>query len=166
MATEALKMNPDIGKRRGGKAASINNFAKKRLKIRGDRSRGGVDWMVHCDGGLAKLVEWIQQLRVKHPQHEWIIYEDGAKAHWSSHCQAVFDVNYIERLLDLSPRSPELNSIEHAWNWIRKDITRKEGRCRGVSVNWEEACKQWTRSWKDLDQTIIDKWIDNISNVL
>ncbi|KAK0511029.1 hypothetical protein JMJ35_006581 [Cladonia borealis] len=43
MATEALKLNPDTGKRRGGKAASINNFAKKRLKTRGDRSRGGVD---------------------------------------------------------------------------------------------------------------------------
>ena len=166
MATEALKTNPDTGKRRGGKAAKINNFTKKKLKTRGDRSNGGIDWLIHRDGGLSKLVEWIQKLRAEHPKREWVVYEDGAKAHWSSHCQAVFDKNYIERLLDLPARSPEVNSIEHAWSWIRKDITRKEGRYRGVSTEWDKACEQWSRSWNELPQYLINAWIDNIPHVL
>ena len=57
MATKALKMNPDTRKCRGGKAVNINNFAKKRLKTRGNRSNGGIDWLIHRDGGLAKLVD-------------------------------------------------------------------------------------------------------------
>ena len=166
MATEALKTNPATGKRRGGKATSINNFAKKKLKMRGDRSNGGIDWLIHRDGGLAKLVEWIQELRIKYPERDWVVYEDGARAHWSPHCQAVFDIHKIERLIDLPARSPELNSIEQAWAWIRKDITCKEGRLRGISSNWQEACNQWMRSWEDLDQDIINKWIDRIPHRL
>ena len=166
MATEALATNPETGKCWGGKAAQINNFAKKHLKTRGDRSRGGIDWLVHQEGGLAKLVAWIKELREKYPEREWIVYEDGAKSHWSPHNAAVFEDNHIAWLEDLPPHTPEGNAIEQAWSWERKDITRKEGRCRGVSSDWSEACSQWKRSWKDLDQKLINQWIDDIPNKL
>ena len=140
IATKALKINPNTRRRCGGKAASINNFIKKKLKTRGDRLNSRVNQLIHRDGGLAKLVEQIQELCIKHPNREQIIYEDRARAYQSPYCQAVFNANYIERLMDLLARSLELNSIEHAQAQIRKDITCKEDRYRSISVNQQEAC--------------------------
>ena len=88
---------------------------------------------VHQERGLAKLVAWIKELRKKYLEREWIIYEDRARSHWSSHNASVFKDNNIAHLKDLLPHTLEGNAIKQAWSWERKDITLKEGQCRGVS---------------------------------
>ena len=56
-----------------------------------------------------------------------------------------------------APNSPNLNTSEPAWYWLkRKTITR------GASSNGKELERAWRRDWQALPQKICQRWIEAI----
>jgi hypothetical protein len=50
--------------------------------------------------------------------------------------------------------SPDLNIIEKAWFWMKKETTR-----RGPTSNRKKLRARWEKYWADLPQSKIQEWI-------
>jgi transposase len=55
-------------------------------------------------------------------------------------------------------QSPDLNAIEAAWDYIRRQIKKREKFC---STN-EEVIQAWEEEWAKIPVEIINQWIDSI----
>jgi hypothetical protein len=53
--------------------------------------------------------------------------------------------------------SPDLNTIEPIWFWIKKEIIK-----RGAISNKKKLRARWERCWEDLPQKMIQEWIERI----
>jgi transposase len=50
--------------------------------------------------------------------------------------------------------SPDLNVIEKAWFWIKKETTKQ-----GPTSNRKKLRVRWEKYWEDLPQSKIQEWI-------
>jgi transposase len=50
--------------------------------------------------------------------------------------------------------SPDLNIIEKAWFWMKKETTK-----RGPTSNRKKLRVRWEKYWEDLPQSKIQEWI-------
>ena len=53
--------------------------------------------------------------------------------------------------------SPDLNTIEKAWPWLKQSTT-----IRGCPPSKAKLTKVWEQHWKDLPQEQIRKWVEAI----
>jgi transposase len=53
--------------------------------------------------------------------------------------------------------SPDLNTIEPAWPWMKRRTTKK-----GTPKSRQEAFIAWNQVWKELPQERIQQWIERI----
>lgn len=88
--------------------------------------------------------------------------EDGASSHDNRWNHELFEQWGIEKMLDHRPRSPDLNAIEHAWDWCRKYIADH----RYVAKNQEENEAIWREAWEAIPIEKINEWIENTANVI
>ena len=86
-----------------------------------------------------------------------IIQEDKAPAHSSNHQIPIFSAAKVQRLI-WPGNSPDLNMIEPAWIYLKKDTTKKGPPSSGKDVE-----KRWKTAWKDLIQDRIRAWVERIS---
>lgn len=93
-------------------------------------------------------------LRVSQPRT--VVQEVKALSHAHMAQEAVYRLEHIELLL-WPGNSPDLNMIEAAWPWLKRETTKK-----GAPIGRAEAEKKWLQIWKDLDQQRIQAWIERI----
>ena len=62
----------------------------------------------------------------------------------------------IERLL-WPGNSPDLNAIEPAWFWMKRETTKK-----GAITSNEKLKAAWIKCWNEMPQELIQAWIDRI----
>lgn len=53
--------------------------------------------------------------------------------------------------------SPDLNAIEAAWPWMKRETTKK-----GAPKNRKDAIRVWQQMWEQLPQEAIQRWIERI----
>lgn len=98
---------------------------------------------------------------LKQQGRELILLEDGAPAHKSRIAEDFLSVSFIDKL-SWPGHSPEVNAAEHAWPWIRRHITKDFK----PSTTTLDCRSHWECEWDSLPQEVIDKWIDQIPEVV
>ena len=93
---------------------------KPRRITRGDRSKGGIDWVRYRETILYPLLHpWLLKLRRENPTREIFLVEDNASAHNTAAENDAFSLQltalYIFRG-NWPPNSPDLNRIEPTWD--------------------------------------------------
>jgi len=86
---------------------------------------------------------------------------DNAPAHRSKF------TNKILRLLDIArivwaPQSPDLNAIEHAWDYVRRRVKERVL----FPVTEEEVIFAWEEEWQRIPQEEINKWVERLEDTL
>lgn len=151
------------GKRRG-KPASFEVYVKKNGIKRGDRDRGGIDWWRLTDKYIQPLLKpWIDKLQDKEDNRRNTRTHDGqirliadnAAAHKSNHTRRIL------RILDITqiahpPQSPDLNPIEHCWDYIRAQIKKR----KYPPTTEAEVIQAWEEEWVKIPQERINYWIE------
>ena len=155
--------------RRGAKA-SFEVYKKKHRITRGDRAKGGIDWFRFTDKYVQPLLKpWIEELQAKEDQRRgtrtykgviWLA-ADNAGAHKSKYTASVLRLLNITRLI-WPLQSPDLNPIEHAWDYIRQQIRKREHR----PITEEEIFKAWEEEWLAIPQERINFWVENLEDML
>ena len=101
--------------------------------------------------------------RFKEEKDPWCLpklIQDNAGAHE----KAVNDGYFMDmpcELLRWPSDSPDLNPIEHIWEWIRREISR---RFRYLKAGQVKAV--WLKMWEELPMSVINKAIDHLMVVL
>jgi transposase len=85
-----------------------------------------------------------------------LVQEDKAPLHASKYQDELWDLSGVIRLL-WPGNSPDLNAIEPTWMWMKRDTTKK-----GALTSRKLAEVVWTRSWKNMPQARIQRWIERI----
>ncbi len=83
LVTQALHEleSQETGKKRKGKAPQLENYLKKEVKTRGDRSSGGVDWYRYRQVLKSKLFSFVKELNTA--ERDPLVIEDEAASHKS-----------------------------------------------------------------------------------
>jgi len=85
-----------------------------------------------------------------------LLIQDGASAHGKAISLDYFDeVNCT--LLDWPGNSPDLNSIEHIWDYIRRRGARERGFLRGGEVR-----EIWQQMWDEVPVEVINQAMDHL----
>ena len=125
---------------------------------RGDRQRGGVDGYRHEQLVLLpKLLPFVRSQQ--EAGRQVVVLEDGAPAHNSQFDREFFVFNDLVKIL-WPGNSPDINASEHAWPWMRRQIT-KQG---PPSTTKEQCAQQWRDQWQELPIEVINQWVLRIPN--
>lgn len=115
------------------------------------------------------LDPWVKELQDKEDQRRGTrrhasrieVVMDGAAAHKSKFTQRTMDVLDIYRIA-WAAQSPDLNPIEHCWDYIRSEFRRKK-----VRLNTEaEIIKAWEDEWALIPVEKINQWIEDLEKRL
>lgn len=126
-------------------------WTKKTGKL--TRGKGkGIDWYRYQKlVMIPKLIPFAQRYG---PQA--LVQEDRAPAH-AHHAQStVYSIAHVLRLLWV-PNSPDLNMIEPAWFYLKRQTTKK-----GAPQSRKQAENAWRNAWREMPQQKIQKWIERI----
>lgn len=135
----------NLSRKPGGKKPTWK-FTKANGALVRTAAKGGIDfWRYQKIILNGKLLPFAKQCQIDRPST--IVQEDKAPAH---------DKWEVERLL-WPGNSPDLNVIEAAWPWMKRNTTKK-----GPTENLITATKVWTKAWNNLPQEKIQKWIERI----
>jgi transposase len=156
--------------RRCGKPATFEVFVKNHAIKRGDQDKGGIDWWRLNDKYIQPLLKpWIDKLQQKEDYQQTTRTHDGkvclvadnAAAHLSKHTRRILSLLDISRIA-WPPQSPDLNPIEHCWDYIRAQI-KKRKHCPTTD---DEVIQAWEEEWAKIPQEKINGWIDALENQL
>jgi hypothetical protein len=159
LAKRALRSMDDAALNTREIKSCKKQYTKQDDYTRGVKSRGGVDGYRHRNEALKKVVPWIKKL--KDSGRKLLLLEDGAPAHTSKIAQDYLTVSFIDKLL-WPGHSLEINALEHAWPWIRRQLTKDFY----PSKDELDCRSQWECEWDSLPQEVINKWIDYIPEVV
>ena len=171
VAVERLKDidNESRGRKRPGRKAKYDN--NKKLKTRGDRSKGGVDWLRHRDGPVKNCILPLCN-KLKEEGIYPIVVEDGASCHKFQWVLKAYQEAGIKRFGGLMidnetldpwpPYSLDLNAHEQFFSWARKEF-HKDGLFMRTD---EEIERNWVDAWKRCLQDNIWAWIDHLAEVV
>ncbi|KAJ5723611.1 hypothetical protein N7488_001646 [Penicillium malachiteum] len=130
-------------------------WIEKNGKLSRTKSRGGIDWFRYHTTILApKLLPFAQKCQSSRPKT--LVQEDKAPAHAHHYQQKIFDAAGVARLLWCG-NSPDLNAIEAAWPYLKRETTKK-----GAPKTRSEAIKIWEQKWDEMPQEMIQRWIERI----
>ena len=91
------------------------------------------------------------------PEDEIIFQQDNDPKHTFRRAQTWFEKQGI-KLLDLAAQSPDLNSIEHTWNHLKRRLSDYEKAPTGVYQLWNRVVVEWEKIAVEECQ----KWIESI----
>ena len=130
-------------------------FTVKREAVTQGKLRGGIDWYRYQKVILEpKLIPFVKECMMA--CLDTVVQEDKAPAHNSKHQKPVYALAQVKRFL-WPGNSPDLNAIEPTWFYMKWETTRK-----GAPQAQKTAESVWTRVWKDLPQSMIQRWIKRI----
>lgn len=128
---------------------------QKNGKLSRQAGGGGIDWYRYQKKILIpKLFPFAKECMESRPKT--LVQEDNAPSHSHYIQQRVFDLYEIKRLFWCA-NSPDLNTIEPCWPWMKRRTTRK-----GAPKSRAEAIRAWEGCWEDLPQSQIQAWIERI----
>ena len=105
--------------------------------------RGGINWYRYQKRILTKkLLPFARECQKDRPKT--IVQEDNAGAHKSHYQGEVYKLWKIMKML-WPGNSPDLNAIEKAWFWMKKETTK-----RGPTINRKKLRVRWEKCWEDL----------------
>lgn len=117
-------------------------------KSTGKLSRGkgkGIDWWRYQHMILTPLLlPFAKECKKKRPKT--IVQEDKAPAYSHHFQQQVYNLHQVRRMLWCG-NSPDLNMIEPAWGYLKRETTKK-----GAPKTRQEAIQAWQAAWKELPQ--------------
>lgn len=168
-ARRALRQLGESEINSGGVTLRLQNRALAKLDSekplnRRDRTRGGIDGYRHEQEVLRPLLgPFVERLNrepyLQEGQHYWVL-EDGAPAHTSRFDKEFYIKTGLCKLLWPS-HSPDINAAEHAWPWLRKEISFNFT----PSTTEQEATDQWIKAWEEHTPiSKINRWITRIPN--
>lgn len=156
---------------RKGRPATFEAFIKKRTIKRGKRDAGGIDWWRVSDKYFIPLLDpWVKELQAKEDliaqtrasgERKIRIALDNAPAHKSKETGRVLTLLEIARVI-WPAQSPDLNAIEHAWDYIRAQIRKRKHRPRTDA----EVIAAWEEEWLKIPVETINKWVLSIEDAL
>ncbi|MDQ0290415.1 IS630 family transposase [Oligosphaera ethanolica] len=77
---------------------------------------GDIDWSVTDMMNTENMILFLQQISRKYPDDYLLMVVDGASSHRSKEMEIPANVH----LLQLPPYCPELNPVEHLWDYTRE----------------------------------------------
>jgi transposase len=86
-------------------------------------------------------VTFLRQLREKHPQPLFIIWDNGPAHRGEAMRTYLTTPNLQLRLIALPPYSPDFNADEAIWDWAREEVTAN--RCLGTTTKVHEKVSQF-----------------------
>lgn len=128
------------------------NAAHGKMERKGGK---GIDWWRYQYKILeAKLIPFAKECLQDRP--DTVVQEDGAASHACKWQQEPFMRHKIKRL-PWAGNSPDLNMIEPTWPHLKRRTTS-----RGAPSHRKTAASLWIKTWADLEQEAIQKWIERI----
>jgi hypothetical protein len=98
-------------------------WQQKTGKLERSKTKGGIDWYRYQKEILhPKLFPFAQECAKTRP--DTIVQEDRAPSHAHHIQQRFYDLAKVKRLLWCA-NSPDLNVIEPAWFWLKRNTTKK-----------------------------------------
>lgn len=159
-ATAEHTYEQEKGRRMGGAFPKWETYWEKHKMKRGDRSKGGIDWIRYRETALRRLMPFAVAARAD--CGEVFVCEDGAPPYSPRWIAEFYHKWQVLKLLDWPANSPDLNPIEKAWDWCRKWIFDN----RFSADNEEEAQEIWEKAWNALPIKKINEWIDAVPGIL
>lgn len=130
-------------------------FTEKTGKLSRAKSKGGIDWFRYNTVILVpKLLPFALECQISRPNT--VVQEDKAPAHTHFYQKTTFDLAEVQRLI-WPGNSPDLNAIEAAWPYLKRETTKK-----GAPKNRSEAQQAWQKAWYEIPQEKIQAWIERI----
>jgi hypothetical protein len=130
-------------------------FNKKSGKLVREKGKGGIDWWRYQQEIIVpKLIPFAKECMVERPNT--LVQEDGAPSHAHHAQERVYKFARVAHLL-WPGNSPDLNAIEPAWFWMKKNTTKN-----GPAEKKVQAEERWIEWWDRLPQTQIQAWIERI----
>lgn len=127
---------------------------KKHGKLVRD-GKGGIDWWRYQSEVLKpKLLPFAKQCMEVRPQT--IVQEDKAPSHAHWYQAHIYAEEKIPRLVWCG-NSPDLNAIEPAWPWLKRQTTRKGAPESAIAME-----KAWLTAWDELEIERVQKWVERI----
>ena len=119
------------------------------------RSGSGVDWYRYQKDILRpKLIPYA--LKCHRTRPNTFVQEDNAPPHAHFYQKTVYNAFDVHRML-WPGNSPDLNMIEPAWGWMKRETTRN-----GAPKHTAAMRTAWLKGWKELPQDQIQAWIERI----
>jgi transposase len=152
LATAMQRVN--LNKRVGGRKP-VWKHSKKNGAIVRAKGKGGIDWYRYQQEILIpKLIPFAKECLKERP--DTLVQEDKAPSHDSQYQKEIWNLSGVLKLL-WPGNSPDLNAIEPAWMWMKRDTTKK-----GALTSRKAAEAAWIKSWKQMPQERIQRWIERI----
>jgi hypothetical protein len=85
-----------------------------------------------------------------------LICQDGAGPHQGVARQEEDRLGM--EFMEHPPNSPDLNTIEHCWAWMKKEVQNQERKLKNINEHWERLQALWER----MPQSIIDNYVDKL----
>lgn len=152
LATAMDRVN--LNRRVGGRKP-VWKHSKKNGAIVRAKGKGGIDWYRYQQEILIpKLIPFAKECLKERP--DTLVQEDKAPSHDSQYQKEIWNLSRVLKLL-WPGNSPDLNAIEPAWMWMKRDTTKK-----GALTSRKAAEVAWIKSWKQMPQERIQRWIERI----
>lgn len=150
------------GKRGPGKINNLTPQERDWMKpFERKGTNGGIDAYRYREEWLKPhLFPWLLSLDSEYDKRP-LVLSDNAPSHSARLSQEAMNIAEVIRVL-MPAGSPDVDAIEHAWPWLRTNITKH----MSISKSEEECEQQWYEQWEKLDVDTINKWIDRIPGVI
>jgi transposase len=143
------------------------------LMFWGCMSSRGVGHACKVEGGINSTLyieilggEMHQSLRFLRMEEDGaILQQDNAPAHMSRAATEWFNANRVE-LLDWPAQSPDLNPIEHLWDYLKRRLSDYEQPPESIHKLWERVQVEWEKITPDFCARLVNSMPQRIQAVL
>jgi len=139
---------------------------KERIQERGDRSKGGIDWLLYREHILRpRFYPFIRQIK-KETGRAMSAVEDNASAHTTAQVLGEEERKRLGiRSVDWPAQSPDLNKIEPLWNYLKDSLEEYE--FKGQSQDTKEQVKAaLVQEWEKIPIELINRHCLDLQNKL
>lgn len=109
------------------------------------------------------LAVHVEQHKDMHPG--MIFMQDNARPHTSRICQEWLTEHQVH-VMDWPAQSPDLNVIEHAWDWLKRRVRRRVPRPANVAELYQVAVEEWQQLPAEYLQALFDSCSDRCAAVI